>query len=83
MIAPTPTSTQPKNLTRNDIDDEEVWLCRLCKEEWDYDDDNRWIVCDICDEKYHLQCSGLQYEANEYYDIDLGDVDFYCDECDG
>jgi len=40
-------------------------------------------MCGIFEEKYHLQCSGLQYEANEYYGIDLGDVDFYCDDGDG
>ena len=83
VIEPTPSSTQSTNPSRNEIDNGDVWLCRHCEEEWDYEDDNRWIVCDICDERYHLQCSGLQYEATEYNDIDLKDVDFYCDECDG
>ena len=81
VITPTSSASQPKKPKRNDNDD--IWLCHHCKEVWDYEDDNRWIVCDICNEKYHLQCSGLQYEANEYYEKDLEDVDFYCDECDG
>lgn len=81
VIEATPSSTQPTNPSRNKIDNGVVWLCRHCEEEWDAEDDNRWIACDICDEWYHLQCSGLQYDAKEYNDIDLKDVDFYCDEC--
>ena len=34
-------------------------LCCSCNEEWKGEDDdgNHWIVCDICDKQYHLQCS--------------------------
>ena len=80
VISPTSSASQPKKPKRNDND--EIWLCHHCNEVWDYEDDNRWIVCDICDEKYHLQCSGLQYEASEYYEKDLEDENFYCDDCD-
>ena len=30
-------------------------------DEWDEDGDDRWIVCDVCNQPYHLQCSGIQY----------------------
>ena len=38
-------------------DDGEVWRCQSCNKLWegnDDDDGNRWVVCDGCNEKYHL-----------------------------
>ena len=43
-------------------DDGEVWRCQSCNKLQERDDDrNRWIVCDGCNEKDHLQCSGIAY----------------------
>ena len=47
----------------------------------DDEDGNRWIVCDNCGDKYHLECSGLQYKEDEYYDIDIESEEFHCGEC--
>jgi len=59
---------------------EEVWVCAYCKLAWK-EDDNRWIVCDRCDREFHLQCSGIQYRTNAYYDVDIKNMDFLCNEC--
>lgn len=64
----------------NDENDD-TWVCEWCNGEWCDDDDNRWVVCDSCDGKYHLQCSGIQYEEECYYDICLDDTTFLCDVC--
>ena len=61
--------------------EEHTWVCGRCKEEWVEDDDNRWIVCDICNIAYHLHCSGLRYKKNQYYDIDIESIDFSCYKC--
>ena len=44
-------------------------------DEWDEDGDDRWIVCDVCNQPYHLQYSGIQYPISEY----RNDIDFECD----
>ena len=59
---------------------EEVWLCRYCELQWKQDD-NRWIVCDRCDHAFHLQCSGIQYRARDYYEVDIEGMDFFCEDC--
>ena len=61
---------------------ENTWVCDHCKKEWVEDDDNRWILCDICDRAFHFHCSGLRYQKNRYYDIDIESLDFCCDHCD-
>ena len=64
-------------------EDEDVWRCNYCKARWlgEDDDGNRWIVCDICSKKYHLQCSGIDYAEDQYYDIDIENEMFFCEEC--
>ena len=55
----------------------------IVKRFWVGKDDggNRWIICDKCEGKYHLQCSGIEYEEEEYDDLDLNNEIFYCDNC--
>jgi len=62
----------------------DVWICEYspCRKEWVKGDDNRWIVCDNCDRTYHLQCSGIQYKQKKYYDVDIKNMRFWCEECD-
>ena len=31
----------------DDTDDEDVWRCRECGDEWDDNSSDRWIVCNI------------------------------------
>ena len=50
---------------------EEEWQCQECEEIWDDESGNRWIVCNICCAKLHLQCSGLRYKQSEYWKLDL------------
>lgn len=63
-----------------------VWCCHFCKESWPEDDEDyteRWIVCDerACNLAFHLQCSGLDYEEDQYYDLDLDNLSFLCEAC--
>ena len=37
--------------------------------------------CDLCDEPFHLQCSGIEYEQKDYYDIDIEALFFECENC--
>ena len=62
---------------------DDTWKCKSCKEIWHGQDDdgNRWIVCDACDGKYHLQCSGIYYEEEQYYEIEIENELFLCEEC--
>ena len=60
-------------VVNSEVNNEDVWRCNYCKASWlgEDDDGNRWIVCDICSKKYHLQCSGIDYAEEQYYDIDI------------
>ena len=31
--------------------------------------------------RFHLQCSGIGYEASNYWDIDLESIVFECESC--
>ena len=67
--------------TQSPNNKEDKWECKWCTEERDDEDRNLWIVCDNCGDKYHLQCLGLQYKEDEYYDIDIKSEEFHCDKC--
>ena len=42
-----------------------TWECRDCEEEWD-NDPHVWVECDTCGNKYHLECSGIEYKTKDY-----------------
>ena len=84
-----PTNLRGKKVTAgkavtslSDVTDDvtETWTCRDCHKKYEYDD-HRWIVCDKCDEAYHLECSGIQYKTSTYYDIDIQNMNYFCDNC--
>ena len=62
---------------------DDTWKCKSCKEIWHGQDDdrNRWIVCDACNGKYHFHCSGIYYEEEQYYEIEIENELFLCEEC--
>ena len=62
---------------------EEIWACSSCNGEWKGKDDdgNRWIVCNMCDKQYHLQCSGITYDEEDFYKTDIENELFICGEC--
>ena len=65
--------------------EENTWVCDYCKDEWVEDNDNLWLVSDICvtcDRTSHLQCSGLRYKKKQYYDRDLESLHLSCYKCD-
>ena len=61
---------------------DDMWKCKSCKEirHGQDDDENRWIVCDACDGNYHLQCSGIYYDEEPYYEIEIENKLFLCVE---
>ena len=67
--------TPPKKIITDDD-----WICADC-EVWDDDGDCHWITCDICVSSYHLECSGIQYPPEHYWDIDLDSREFECSDC--
>ena len=58
---------------------EDVWRCNYYKVRWlrKDGDGNRWVVCDICSKKYHLQCSCIDYAEYQYYKIDIENKIFF------
>ena len=73
-----------KNTKSKDRDEEsqdDDWICEDCGDHWDDDGEDRWVICDLCGSKFHLQCSGIQYRTSQYWTLDLDNVYFECDEC--
>ena len=71
-----------KNKNRKKINSsEDLWICSDwdCGEEWDDESNDRWVVCDSCSDRFHLQCSGIEYETSNYWDIDFESMVFECD----
>ena len=58
----------------------DLWICsdRDCGEEWDDESYDRWVVCDSC---VWLQCSGIEYETSDYWDMDLESMVLECESC--
>ena len=74
-------SQQQKRSLEVESDEEEQWVCADCMIEWESNGDDRWIVCDNCNDPYHLQCCGLQYSVAEYYEINIEVLSFICNNC--
>lgn len=55
--------------------------CSRCNGVYAEDGDDNWIQCDKCDKWYHYQCSGLQYDEEDYDELELEDADFVCSVC--
>ena len=70
-----------KELDVMEVEEEDIWECEWCGQDWNDNDGNRWILCDVCDKRFHLQCFGIQYKEEEYYDIDIDNVTFHCETC--
>ena len=74
-------NTKSKNIDEESQDDDDDWICKDCGDPWDDDGEDRWIICDLCGSKFHLQCSGIQYRTSQYWTLDLDNIYFECDEC--
>ena len=77
-----PSSATISTFQLTDVDTDE-WVCNECHVPWQEDGDDRWIVCDICDKQYHLQCSGIRYHRRNYYRMDIESMSFTCMSCEG
>ena len=60
---------------------DEDCFCSGCNEEYIEDGDDNWILCEKCEQWYHYQCSGLDYDKKDYYDLDLENLEFACFAC--
>ena len=58
-----------KKLRKNVKSNEDIWMFsnKGCKEEWDDESNDHWMVCDSCSDQFHLQCSGIDYETFDYW----------------
>ena len=74
-----PCSSKSSGSKHSEVNNEDVWRCKYCKARWlgEDDDGNRWIICNICSKKYYLQCSGIDYGEEQYYDIDIENNMFF------
>ena len=61
-------------------EDADNWICFCCGIVRG-EDNNWWVVCNLWDKAYHIQCSGIQYNEQAYFDIDNEGIDFVCEEC--
>lgn len=77
------SETEEEIFLDSEENDEDEWVCDYCAVRWDEEGTDRWVVCDVCDGKYHLQCSGIDYIQEDYYDINLIQYRFLCDSCRG
>ena len=76
-----PKKSNKKRKPPQKIITDDDWICADCGEVWDDDGDCRWITCDICVSNYHLECLGIQYPPEHYWDIDLDSREFECSDC--
>ena len=54
--------TRKKKKVSRKVDEDEnddLWIYNECEEQWDDDDKNCWILWDIYDAKFNLQCFGF------------------------
>ena len=64
-----------------------IWKCASpgCEKPIDSKKDrNVWVVCDnkeSCNRAYHLQCSGIDYDDDDYYYLDIERIEFMCQLC--
>ena len=79
--APPPTPLPHSQKINNITTDENDWICGDCGEVCDNDGDCCWITCDICLSNYHLECSGIHYPMEHYWDIDPDSREFECPDC--
>ena len=75
------SSKKTKRFYEKKTENQNIWQCGDCADEWDEDDDDHQIVCDVCNQPYHLQFSGIQYTILEYWTIQLDEINFECEEC--
>ena len=64
-----PKKSNKKRKPPQKIITDDDWICADCGEVWDEDGDCCWIICDICVSNYHLECSGIQYPTEHYWDM--------------
>ena len=76
-----PVKTKAANYIKEDEDEEEEWRCYDCKEIWGENEDDKWVVCNICSLKFHLKCSGISYNIEQYWYINLKLTYFECENC--
>ena len=51
--------------------DDDEWVCANCEEPWDECSDDRWILCNLCNQNFQLQCFGVEYQTKNYNTLDI------------
>ena len=66
-------------VTTEDVEEEDdEWVCKNCNKSFSDNEESRWIVCDSCDSKFHLECTNVRYAQKNYWTVDLSDRKFNC-----
>ena len=74
-------SNKKRKPSKKIFTDDDDWICADSGEVWDDDGDCCWITCDISSSNYHIECSGIQYPTEQYWDIDLDSRGSECPDC--
>jgi hypothetical protein len=73
--------TKPrKRLLKSRPPKQVCWSCSACDKNAAFKI-SRWITCDVCGDKYHLHCSGVDYEKENYWTLDVDVLIFNCQNC--
>ena len=65
----------------NSVASVERWFRGSCDVEWMQQSDDVWIQCDRCDVPFHIQCAGLDYDPDDYYEMNIEAIQFTCYRC--
>ena len=54
--------------------------CFRCNGQFEANSSRVWVGCDHCQNWFHLECSGLEYEEDDYHDLDIEALEFQCSD---
>ena len=54
--------------------------CFQCEGQYEPDSSRVWIGSNHCQNWFHLECSGLEYDEDGYHDLDIEALEFQCPE---
>ena len=73
--------SMPSSSTELNNNTDSNWYCALCNKKWVELSNDVWIQCDNCSKPYHLQCCGLIYDKDYFYELNIENINFVCSMC--
>ena len=71
--APGPSNDSHYDDNENEDND---WYCGTCSGMWKMEGNDVWIQCNDSDTPFHLQCCGMEYNQEDYYESDIENISF-------